>query len=342
MNYFELHIGDYAEATQHLSILEDGVYTRMLRKYYASEKPLPAEIEKVQRLIVAKSDEEKAAVEVVLSEFFVLRDDGWHQERCDDEIARYQAGEPERVAKKANEDARTERHRQERASLFAALTKAGKHAAWNTSIKDLRALVAALPQTAPATPVTTPETFEGPGTVTAPATPVTATQTPLPTTHLPLPTTQNKEDTPLTPQGGKRRRKPAVDLGPLMEGFEVFYAAYGNKVGRKDAEKAWIQLSPDDALQAVILGAIAAQKPHRDYRESGRFIKYPASWLRGEHWNDEVPGAKTKAAPVTDDGRQWWEVAGFEHPGEAANARCHVLNYHEFRDGKRIVQEASA
>ena len=131
MNYYEHHIGDYAEATSHLSILEDGAYSRLLRKVYASERPLPVEIDRVQRLVGARTDEERAAVESVLREFFELCDDGWHQDRCDRSIAAYQAGEPERAVKKTNEAARQQRHRLERAALFNLLHAAEQYPPWN-------------------------------------------------------------------------------------------------------------------------------------------------------------------------------------------------------------------
>jgi uncharacterized protein YdaU (DUF1376 family) len=89
MNYYEHHIGDYAEATAHLTFIEDATYGRLIRKYYATEKPLPVEIKLVQRLINARSKEEKNAVVSVLNEFFTLTDQGWRQERCDHEIARF-------------------------------------------------------------------------------------------------------------------------------------------------------------------------------------------------------------------------------------------------------------
>ena len=89
MNYYEHHIGDYAEATAHLTFIEDATYSRLIRKYYATEKPLPIEIKLAQRLINARSKEEKNAVISVLNEFFTLTDDGWRQERCDHEIARF-------------------------------------------------------------------------------------------------------------------------------------------------------------------------------------------------------------------------------------------------------------
>jgi uncharacterized protein YdaU (DUF1376 family) len=89
MNYYEHHIGDYSQATSHLSFIEDATYSRLIRKYYATEKPMPADVKTVQRLVNAKSKEEKNAVELVLKEFFMLTEDGWRQGRCDHEIARF-------------------------------------------------------------------------------------------------------------------------------------------------------------------------------------------------------------------------------------------------------------
>ncbi|MGX9958553.1 YdaU family protein [Xanthomonas euvesicatoria] len=91
MNYFEHHIGDYAAATAHLSLLEDAVYSRLLRRYYLQEEPLPVEVRLVARLVGARAAEEVEAVQVVLEEFFTLQEDGWHNKRADEEIARYQA-----------------------------------------------------------------------------------------------------------------------------------------------------------------------------------------------------------------------------------------------------------
>ena len=89
MNYYEHHIGDYAEATAHLTFIEDAAYSRMIRKYYAMERPLPADIKAVQRLVGARTKDERDAVESVLQEFFTLQADGWHQTRCDADLQRY-------------------------------------------------------------------------------------------------------------------------------------------------------------------------------------------------------------------------------------------------------------
>lgn len=86
MNYYRRHIGDYLRDAAHLSLLEHGVYTRLLDIYYTRESRLPC-ADKAARLIGARSQEERDAVDAVLSEFFVQDDDGcWMQKRCEREI----------------------------------------------------------------------------------------------------------------------------------------------------------------------------------------------------------------------------------------------------------------
>ena len=88
MNYFEDHIGDYAAATAHLSWDEDMAYTRLIRAYYHTERPIPKD--QTYRLARATTPAQRKAVDTVIAEFFWLGDDGYHQKRCDEEIARYQ------------------------------------------------------------------------------------------------------------------------------------------------------------------------------------------------------------------------------------------------------------
>lgn len=88
MNYYERHIGDYLKDTAHLSLLEHGVYTRLMDVYYTRECAIPAT--EVARLIGARSKDEREALQSVLSEFFVVIDGACTQARCDREIARLQ------------------------------------------------------------------------------------------------------------------------------------------------------------------------------------------------------------------------------------------------------------
>lgn len=87
MNYYRLHIGDYLRDTAHLSLLEHGVYARLLQVYYTREQPI-LESEKY-RVIGARSPEEREAVDSVLGQFFEVASDGWRQSRCDREIEAY-------------------------------------------------------------------------------------------------------------------------------------------------------------------------------------------------------------------------------------------------------------
>jgi uncharacterized protein YdaU (DUF1376 family) len=89
MNYYRLHIGDYLRDASHLSLLEHGVYTRLLQVYYSREQGI-ADADKY-RLVGARAPEERQAVDDVLSGFFVLLDGVWRQSRCDREIGEYQA-----------------------------------------------------------------------------------------------------------------------------------------------------------------------------------------------------------------------------------------------------------
>jgi uncharacterized protein YdaU (DUF1376 family) len=87
VNYYKRHIGDYAAATRHLSLLEHGVYGMLLDVYYTTEKHLPLDERAVFRLVGARTDDEREAVKTILGEFFTSAPDGFHQSRCDEEIA---------------------------------------------------------------------------------------------------------------------------------------------------------------------------------------------------------------------------------------------------------------
>lgn len=123
MNYFEHHIGDYDQATAHLTACEDGIYSRLIRWYMASEAPLPGDLKLIQRRVRAHSKDERAAVQTVLDEFFELREDGYHQHRCDEEIARYQ-------------DKQAKAKRSAEARWSAVRPHSGRNA--NASLDDMR------------------------------------------------------------------------------------------------------------------------------------------------------------------------------------------------------------
>lgn len=84
VNYYERHLGDYARDTAHLTMVEHGAYTLLLDRYYATERGIPDN--QVHRLARARSEEERAAVDAVLGEFFQLIDGVWIHGRVEAEI----------------------------------------------------------------------------------------------------------------------------------------------------------------------------------------------------------------------------------------------------------------
>jgi uncharacterized protein YdaU (DUF1376 family) len=85
MHYYPFHIGDYRSSTAHLSNEEDLAYRRLIDMYMDTEKPIPDKTEWVARRLRVGSE----VVSVVLHDFFELLEDGWHHDRCQEEIAKY-------------------------------------------------------------------------------------------------------------------------------------------------------------------------------------------------------------------------------------------------------------
>ena len=107
MNHYPHHIGDFNSATLHLTFVERALYRELLDLYYDTERPLNSDVKKLARRVRAVTDEQRAALDIVLEEFFTLCEDGWHNERCDAEIAAYhQKQEQQRKAGQASAKAR--------------------------------------------------------------------------------------------------------------------------------------------------------------------------------------------------------------------------------------------
>jgi len=87
MHYYKFNIADWHLATSHLSLEEEAVYFKLINYYYDSEQCIPKETDLVIRRLRLGSVRD--LVGIVLQEFFVLQDDGWHHLRCDDEITKY-------------------------------------------------------------------------------------------------------------------------------------------------------------------------------------------------------------------------------------------------------------
>ena len=91
MHYYPHNIPDFNNATRHLTRVERSVYRDAIERYYDTESVLTKDINSLAKRLLCFSDEEKAALKSILDEFFILTDDGYFHERCEEEIAKYRA-----------------------------------------------------------------------------------------------------------------------------------------------------------------------------------------------------------------------------------------------------------
>ena len=89
MHYYPKNIGDYRRDTMNLSLLEHGVYMTLIDHYTLNEEPISLDHLDVCWTIGARTDNEKTAVCLILSKFFIKTDKGYIHKRCDEEIAQY-------------------------------------------------------------------------------------------------------------------------------------------------------------------------------------------------------------------------------------------------------------
>lgn len=86
---------------------------------------------------------------------------------------------------------------------------------------------------------------------------------------------------------GKDSRAPRSETDTTPDQFDIFWDTYDHKVGRKKAITAYraaIKKVDSGTLIAAAEQYIAWQKSEGKHPT---YTKHPATWLHGEHWNDE-------------------------------------------------------
>jgi hypothetical protein len=96
----------------------------------------------------------------------------------------------------------------------------------------------------------------------------------------------------------RRREVRKNSLSLTEQGFDRFWQAYPRKVAKQDALRAWTRLASENGLVETILAAVARHKASPDWqRNDGRYIPYPASWLNGRRWEDELSAEEADPDP---------------------------------------------
>lgn len=76
--------------------------------------------------------------------------------------------------------------------------------------------------------------------------------------------------------------------------FERFWEAYPKKTAKLQAEKAFIKLDVDDGLLDMMLTALEKQSSQWQQMQ---YIPYPATWLNGRRWEDELKSSVGQPEP---------------------------------------------
>lgn len=118
-----------------------------------------------------------------------------------------------------------------------------------------------------------------------------------------FPTQPNKDYNPV-----KIKYNPPI-VPPEDPAFDAFWAAYPRHVDKQKARRAWAKLKPDGPLVEVILRAVKAQAACEQWtRDGGAYIPYPATWLNGRRWEDELPGRSESDRSGESGGVNGWET----------------------------------
>lgn len=114
MHSYQHNIKTFNNATRFLTRVERSLYRDLIELYYDSEKPLPADnFDRLARLVLANTDDEKKALEYVLGEFFTKSGDFYTHDYCDEQIEKFHSNTTAKaLAGKASAKARHEKQEQ--------------------------------------------------------------------------------------------------------------------------------------------------------------------------------------------------------------------------------------
>ena len=99
-----------------------------------------------------------------------------------------------------------------------------------------------------------------------------------------------------------------------MDDFQEFWEVWPKRCAKADARKAWAQTKDIRPELTNLLNAVkAACKTEAWMKDGGKYIPHPATWLRGERWDDEL---EVKLPNVVNE-KPWHETAtGIELKGK--------------------------
>jgi hypothetical protein len=92
--------------------------------------------------------------------------------------------------------------------------------------------------------------------------------------------------------------------------FDMWWAAYPRKQGKKKAEAIYEKLSDTDK-SACYLGTLRQVEENPQWAEDDRFIPMPTTFLNQARWQDEIPKTyheKVASTPVENEAQLVWSA----------------------------------
>ncbi len=120
---------------------------------------------------------------------------------------------------------------------------------------------------------------------------------------------QEQEQGEESPSPTRKRVARSAAGDPL---FDSFWARYPKKVGKADAEKAWVKLTPDERAKACAVVSVYAEA----MADRPQFVKDPPGWLNGKRFNDDPAAWQPRA---TGRSPRPPSETGFAPPSEVGN-----------------------
>ena len=138
----------------------------------------------------------------------------------------------------------------------------------------------------------------------------------------PKETEENREEPKETENAKKEERRKKIEdkrkknQNENVRDFDRFWAAYPRKTAKPDALKAFLRINPDPETVERSLAAVEKQRASPQWtRDDGQYIPYPATWLNGRRWEDEVQTVSARQIVRTVTAQNY-EQRDYDEPQE--------------------------
>ncbi len=280
MHYYSHNIDDFNAATIHLTRVEQSLYRCAIELYYKTESPLNSDLKSLRRRLIARSDEEIQALDNVLEEFFYLTDDGYVNDKCEENLQDYRntvseksiAGQISAATRKINK-------------LDREYTKKIKDLISNKDANGAKQMMheclTGVEQVLNRCSTEVQQSFNK-----------KATESQL-TNKLNNLITNNKKN--------KQKKEPPTAEFDFEKRFEEFYELYPKGAEKIKCLPKFKKVCPDEIVFEKLMSGLKAQINNNWLGREKQYIPAPLVWLNGQRWTDDIIPPASPKNPTSKD-----------------------------------------